>query len=340
MKCVEIMIVFLLICMASTLSLSLSGADAATLTSSSIGLSKDYYKKTCPTAESVIRDTIRNATLFDPKIPARILRMHFHDCFIRGCDGSVLLDSTTTPRNEAEKDGPPNVSLRAFYVIDDAKAKIESICPETVSCADILAIAARDVVLLAGGPQWDVLKGRKDGVVSRANDTRNLPAPTFNISQLIQSFALRGLSLHDLVALSGGHTLGFSHCSSFESRLHNFNATHNVDPTMEPQFAQKLRRVCPQPNTNRSAGSFLDSTATQFDNAYYQNLVQGKGVFASDQALFLHNGRTKAIVKRFAKDEQAFFKAFATSMLKMGSVGVLTSGGEVRLNCRKVNNKS
>ena len=118
---------------------------------------------------------------------------------------------------------------------------------------------------------------------------------------------------------TGGHTLGFSHCSSFESRVHNFNATHNVDPTMEPLFAQKLRRVCPQPNSNRSAGSFLDSTATHFDNAYFQNLVQGKGVFASDQALFLQNGRTKAIVERFASDEKAFFKYFSTSMLKMGS---------------------
>eukprot|EP00253_Pinus_taeda_P031421 PITA_31421 len=288
------------------------------------GLSEDYYKRTCPSAETVIRDTIRNATQFDPKIPARILRMHFHDCFIRGCDASVLLDSTAS--NEAEKDAPPNVSLRAFYVLDDAKAKLESVCPQTVSCADILAIAARDVVVL----------GRKDGLISRANDTRNLPAPTFNVSQLVQSFALRGLSVHDLVALSGGHTLGFSHCSSFESRLHNFNATFKVDPTIEPQFAQSLRTVCPQPNNNRSAGAFLDSTATQFDNAYFKHLVQGKGVFGSDQVLFLDNP-TKMMVKRFARDENAFFKAFQTSMQKLGSVGVMTSGGEVRLNCRKVN---
>lgn len=65
---------------------------------------------------------------------------------MQGCDASVLLDSTTG--NKAEKDGPPNISLGSFYVIEDAKAKIEMACPRTVSCADTLAIAARDVVTM------------------------------------------------------------------------------------------------------------------------------------------------------------------------------------------------
>ena len=107
-------------------------------------------------------------------------------------------------------------------------------------------------------------------------------------------------------------------------------------PQCPAQFVQNLRTVCPQANTNRSAGAFLDSSANQFDNAYYKHLVEGKGVFSSDQALFLENP-TKTIVKRFARDENAFFKAFETSMVKLASVGVITSGGEVRLNCRKVN---
>ncbi|XP_057824709.1 peroxidase 66 [Cryptomeria japonica] len=322
---IKVLALLLCICICNN---AIERAEAA------LSLSKDYYKQTCPNAENVIRETIRNATSFDPKIPARILRMHFHDCFIRGCDGSVLLDSTAN--NTAEKDAPPNVSLRAFYVIDDAKTRLESLCPQTVSCADILAIAARDVVVLAGGPNWDVLKGRKDGVISSANETRNLPAPSFNVSQLLQSFILRGLSLHDLVALSGGHTLGFSHCSSFSSRLHKFNATHSMDPSMQPQFAQSLLSVCPNPTTNRSAGAFLDSTSTRFDNAYFKRLVEGKGVFGSDQALFTEN-KTKTMVKTFAKDEKAFFRAFRRSMLKMGSVGMQTSDSQIRLNCRKVN---
>ncbi|KAL2999011.1 hypothetical protein AAZX31_09G134600 [Glycine max] len=171
------------------LSLTLSSMSQAELDA-------HYYDKTCPQAEKIISDTVLRASTFDPKVPARILRIFFHDCFIRGCDASILLDST--PKNLAEKDGPPNLSVHAFYVIDEAKAKLEKACPRTVSCADLIAIAARDVVALSGGPYWNVLKGRKDGRVSKASETVNLPAPTLNVNQLIQSFAKRGLGVKDM----------------------------------------------------------------------------------------------------------------------------------------------
>lgn len=80
----------------------------------------------------------RNCMHFD------LMRLLF--LLLKGCDGSVLLDSKG--KNTAEKDGPPNISLHAFYVIDNAKKAIESTCPGVVSCADILALAARDAVVL------------------------------------------------------------------------------------------------------------------------------------------------------------------------------------------------
>ncbi|KVI02919.1 heme peroxidase [Cynara cardunculus var. scolymus] len=263
--------------------------------SSGTSLSSNYYSKTCPNVESLVRRAVRDAATTDKKVPAALLRMHFHDCFIRGCDASVLLNSNG--KNTAEKDGPPNVSLHAFYVIDNAKKVVESACPGIVSCADILAFAARDAVVL-----------------------------------LQKSFAQRGLSLEDLVALSGGHTLGFSHCSSFKNRIHNFNSTTDIDPSIHPSFAATLRSVCPAKNA-KNAGVAMDPSSASFDNTYYKLIFQQKALFSSDKAL-LDSPKTKNLASKFASSEDAFTKAFIKSMIKMSSI---TGGQEVRKDCRVVN---
>ncbi|KAK7283749.1 hypothetical protein RIF29_13495 [Crotalaria pallida] len=295
-------------------------------------LSVNHYDHTCPQVESIVAGAVHKATLNDKTVPAAMLRMHFHDCFIRGCDASVLLESKG--KNKAEKDGPPNISLHAFYVIDNAKKAVEAVCPGVVSCADILALAARDAVTLSGGPTWDVPKGRKDGRISKATETRQLPAPTFNISQLQQSFSQRGLSLDDLVALSGGHTLGFAHCSSFQNRVHNFSPKQNIDPSLNPLFANKLQKICPSNNKAKNAGSPLDTSSTRFDNAYYKLLLQGNSIFSSDQALLTHPN-TKALVSKFAHSQEEFERAFVKSMIKMSSI-VNGGGKEIRLDCKHV----
>lgn len=46
-------------------------------------LDAHYYAETCPEAESIIFEAVRDASAHDPKVPARLLRMFFHDCFIR-----------------------------------------------------------------------------------------------------------------------------------------------------------------------------------------------------------------------------------------------------------------
>ncbi|KAG8367358.1 hypothetical protein BUALT_Bualt16G0063800 [Buddleja alternifolia] len=310
---------------------TICGLIIFTICSLSNALSLNYYEKTCSNVDDIVTKVVKEAMSEDKTVPAALLRLHFHDCFIRGCDGSVLLESKGG--NSAEKDGPPNLSLHAFYVIENAKKAVEAVCPGIVSCADILALAARDAVVLSGGPTWYVPKGRKDGRTSRAIETKELPSPTFNISQLEQSFSLRGLSLEDLVALTGAHTLGFSHCSSFQNRIHNFNSTHDVDPTMRPSFAARLKSICPINNKAKNAGTFMDPSSTTFDNTHYKLMLQGNTLFSSDQAL-LTIPNTRKLVYKFATSKKAFHTAFANSMIKLST---LNGGQEIRKDCSLVN---
>ena len=129
-------------------------------------------------------------------------------------------------------------SLTGFEVIDKVKAQLEARCPRTVSCSDILAFAARDSAFIAGGINYAVPAGRRDGRVSTKDEpSGNLPPPYFDAKQLQQNFARKGLSLEDMVTLSGAHSIGDARCSSFSNRLYSFNATHPQDPSMDPSFA-------------------------------------------------------------------------------------------------------
>ncbi|XP_058734903.1 peroxidase 5-like [Vicia villosa] len=129
-----------------------------------------FYSYSCGMAEFMVKDEVRKSFYKNPGIAAGLVRMHFHDSFIRGCDASVLLDSTSS--NTTETDSPANKPiLRGFEVIDNAKAKLEEACKGIVSCADIVAFAARDSVELAGGLGYDVPAGRRDGKISLASDT-------------------------------------------------------------------------------------------------------------------------------------------------------------------------
>ncbi|CAN4096685.1 unnamed protein product [Withania somnifera] len=182
------------------------------------GLKLGYYGKTCPGAEAIVKETTASYISRAPTLAAPLLRMHFHDCFVRGCDGSVLLNSTKN--NQAERDAPPNQSLRGYQVIDAAKSELERVCPGVVSCADILALVSRDAISLIKGPYWNVPLGRRDGRVSIMLEALfNLPAPFANITTLKAQFASLGLNAKDLVVLSGGHTIGNAHCFTFMNRI-------------------------------------------------------------------------------------------------------------------------
>lgn len=179
------------------------------------------------------------------------------------------------------------------------KAKIESQCPQTDSCADIFAFAARDSVFRAGGIRYAIPSGRQDGRVSLSSEViRNPPDSSFNVKQLRENFARKGLSLEVTVFLSGAHSIGDSRCSSFSNRLYSFNSTHQQDPSLDPKYAKYLNNQCPRPNltTLDPVVPFDNVTPYRLDNHYYIYLKKNKGLLMSDQALWNHR-ITKKMVK-------------------------------------------
>ncbi|KAI3745086.1 hypothetical protein L1987_58188 [Smallanthus sonchifolius] len=235
------------------------------------GLKLRFYKKTCPRVEAIVKRTTANYISRAPSLAAPLLRMHFHDCFVR-----------------------------------------------------------------IKGPAWPVPLGRRDGRVSNASESRTLPSPAANITQLKSMFASKGLSVKDLVVLSGGHTVGTSHCSSIATRLYNFTGKGDTDPSLDSNYVTQLKSKC-KPN-DKTTVIGIDGSFRSFDDDYYTFVFKRRGLFQSDSAL-LNDKKTSAYVKRQAQSHGSkFFNDFKDSMVKMGKIGVLTgNAGEIRKHCALIN---
>ncbi|XP_057735169.1 peroxidase A2-like [Arachis stenosperma] len=303
-------------------------------------LSSTFYSKTCPKVSSIVRNVIKQARKSDPRITASLTRLHFHDCFVNGCDASLLLDVGGNITQSEKTAGPNNNSARGFNVIDNIKAALNSSCPGVVSCADILALAAEASVSLEKGPSWKVLLGRRDGLTANKTGANTLlPTPFETLAQITAKFSAVNLNITDLVALSGAHTFGRAQCQFFSQRLYNFSGTGNPDPTLNATYLTTLQQSCPQ-NGNGSTLNNLDpSSPNTFDKNYFTNLLNNRGLLQTDQELFSTNGSsTISIVRNFANNKNAFFQAFAQAMIKMGNISPLTgTQGEIRADCKKVN---
>nr|XP_027187975.1 peroxidase 57-like isoform X2 [Cicer arietinum] len=270
-------------------------------------LTVGFYGFTCPQAESI------------------------------GCDASILIDPTKN--RTSEKDAEANKTLRGFDLIDDAKSVLEEECPETVSCADIIAIATRDAVALANGKVYRVLTGRRDGLISNASKALLIPGPFVNVSQALKFFNSKGLTLEDMVTLIGAHTVGCSKCSFFQNRLSSFN-NGEIDPTMDPNLDAMLVKKCGSffnPIGNKTCVFLDQQTPFEFDNGFYNQIVENRGILEIDQQLAL-DPSSSDLVWSYARDNLRFWDNFEIAMRKMGSIGVLVGNeGEIRRNCRAFN---
>ncbi|XP_038721388.1 peroxidase 72 [Tripterygium wilfordii] len=297
-----------------------------------------FYDHSCPQAQEIVKYIVSKAVYKETRMAASLIRLHFHDCFVKGCDASILLDSSGSI--VSEKRSNPNLnSARGFEVLDEIKSALEKECPHTVSCADILTLAARDSSVLTGGPSWEVPLGRRDSMgASLSGSNNNIPAPNNTFQTILTKFKLKGLDIVDLVALSGSHTIGNSRCTSFRQRLYNQTGNGLADSTLHPSYAAELRTGCPRSGGDQNL-FFLDFVSpTKFDNCYFKNLLASKGLLSSDQILVTQNEVSMELVKKYAENNELFFEQFAKSMVKMGNISPLTgSRGEIRKNCRIVN---
>ncbi|CAO2816553.1 unnamed protein product [Amaranthus hypochondriacus] len=288
-----------------------------------------------------MQHTTKTKQIKSPATAGAALRLFFHDCFVTGCDASALISST--PFNRAERDADINLSLPGdgFDVVVRAKAALELSCPGVVSCADILAVATRNLVSIVGGPYYTLLLGRKDSLISKASLVypNTLPKPTMSIDEMLSIFERHNFSAREMVALSGGHSIGFSHCSEFASGIYNYSSTQEFDPTYNPRLAQGLKNACANYKNDPSLSVFNDiMTPSKFDNVYFQNIPKGLGILASDRVLY-SDARTRPFVDLYAQDQNAFFNDFGKAMQKLSLVGVKTGRhGEIRRRCDAFNN--
>ncbi|XP_020418240.1 putative Peroxidase 48 [Prunus persica] len=329
--------------------------------SAATNIEYDFYRDTCPEAETIVRSTMAQIYSQHKNVSAQLLRLFFHDCFIQGCDASVLLDHSNGNKNHSvEKQAVPNKSLKGFDKIDQIKEVLENVCPAVVSCADILALATRDGVVLAGGPFYPLFTGRRDSARSYYDEAMaEIPKPDDNITQTLHLFSLRGFTDRETVSLLGGHNIGKIGCEFIQSRLHNFKGTRKPDPTVSPSFLNEMRVFCEDngnektpmassPMASRGMNekpaprgmpyfqqlSSSVSSGAGFDTHYYQSLLRGRGLLFADQQL-MANERTARLVRAYASDDGSTFRMdFARAMMKMSNLNALTgSQGQVRLEC-------
>ncbi|GAB4830822.1 hypothetical protein Ancab_004850 [Ancistrocladus abbreviatus] len=293
-------------------------------------LANDYYKSSCPNVEEIVKNEMLALLTTDVTASAAFLRLFFHDCQVQGCDASILLDS-----KDSEMMSLRNFGIRKREEIGHIKSILEGVCPGIVSCADIIALAAREAVAYAGGPHIQIPLGRKDSTTSSYEQAdAHLPSPRISVDQMLRIFTTKGMSLEESIAILGAHTLGVGHCINIVDRLYDPDPTD----TMDFGFELALKFKCPTrtPLTNLT---FMpnDITPTIFDTQYYRDISSGKGLFGIDSSIS-KDPRTASVVARFTNDQTYFFQTFSSAFIKLSAVNVLNeSTGQVRLKCNRVN---
>ncbi|XVE95706.1 hypothetical protein REPUB_Repub02eG0122500 [Reevesia pubescens] len=181
--------------------------------------------------EEIINRKVKEWIEKDRTLVASLLRLHFHDCAVTGCDASILSNHEGGKRRaEASK------TLRGFEVMDDIKAELEKFCPATTSCTNILTAATRDAPFFLRGSYWMVPYGRKDSRISSAKDADMVPMGRETITTLLELFQCRDLNVIDVIVLSGAHTLRRAARGAIQYRLNGSGMAYNKNPPIDDHY--------------------------------------------------------------------------------------------------------
>ncbi|CAK9862786.1 unnamed protein product [Sphagnum jensenii] len=282
-------------------------------------LTPDFYASSCPQVASIVAEQVYQAVQAVPRMPASLVRRHFHDCFVNGCDGSVLLSG-----NE-QLAGPNLNSIRGLNVIADIKAAVEQACPATVSYADILPIAARDsVVLVSKVPNYfpqthDGIKARVQsgmdsivGETGQSNSKRGSSKRRNSRPILERGAAERQFRKFGSQSTRRGGTVGCTYIRQSALFGAGSKLVSIVDPLLNPAYANQLECSCPCANLGTGGGAsaaaasgavlvdLQPSNPYSFDTQYYRSLQAGNGTLFSDRTLFSTAGESRNLVQQFA----------------------------------------
>ncbi|KAL3642557.1 Peroxidase 21 [Castilleja foliolosa] len=294
----------------------------------------NYYKESCPTAEDIIKEKVKSLYDIHGNTPISWIRNLFHDCIVGGCDASLLLD--TKNGVVSEKAASRSFGMKNFKYTNKIKEAVEKECPMTVSCADIVALSAKEGAILLGGPSIEMKTGRRDSKKSCFSLVDNsIPNHNDSVTSVLSTFLNIGINTEQTVALLGAHSVGRTHCVNLVHRLYP-----TVDPTLNPTKAEYLKRRCPHEYPNPRAVEYSRNdleTPMVLDNVYYKNLLKNKGLLRVDQEL-IYDIRTRPFVEKMADDNDYFHEQFSRAMSILSENNPLIGDqGEIRKNCRLVN---
>ncbi|KAI5588110.1 hypothetical protein BDE02_05G074400 [Populus trichocarpa] len=248
-----------------------------------------------------------------PESAAGALRIFSQDCFVEGCDASVIKQHCKIRKGCRNK---PVFIWKCFLLaIFLAKKAVESHCPRVVTCADVLAIVTRDSY---NEPlRFEVQMGRRDGPDGLVSEASRVAGNILHANDSLSSNLT--LPIQRVIYPRHGSPLG--RCLSLlgvMSRIYSCSLSFDVDPNMNQNHAKEFRETFPEEN--------FDPT-------------KGFGLLGTDR--LASDPRTQVYVNLMANYQELFYSHFITATIRLGITGVKTGNeGEIRQDCGSFNNNS